>query len=145
MTTPAIAHRQRIERNIVTLIVENAISKGYSISGFDEEEDVFQRETDPAEIMKNVMHVDAETLIFHRPDGTYAGFVFLVYGNDGYDAINDHTATDEIADILNRAVIYANTAEDQAFDERIAKREAEAKPSDDPMDDFNYVGSRHHY
>ena len=144
MTTPEIAHRQKIERNIVTLIVENAISKGYSISGFDEEEDVFQRETDPAEIMKNVMHVDAETLIFHRPDGTYAGFVFLVYGNDGHDAISDHTASDEIADILHRAVIYANTAEDQAFDERIAKREAEAKPSDDP-DDWHNKSSRLHY
>lgn len=143
--TPSIAHRQKIERTIVELIVREAISKGYSISGFDGEDDIFQRLTDPDEIMKNVMHVDEETLNFHRPNGTYAGFVFLVYGNDGYDAINDHTATDEMADILHRAVVYANTAEDQAFDERIAKREAEAKPSDDPMDDFNYVGSRHHY
>lgn len=143
--TPSIAHRQKIERTIVETIVHEAIRKGYSISGFDQEEDIFLRETDPAEIMKLVMTTDEDTLTFHRPDGTYAGFVFLVYGNDGYDAIADHTATDEIADILHRAVIYANTAEDQAFDERIAKREAEAKPSDDPMDDFNYVGSRHHY
>lgn len=144
MTTPEIAHRQQIERTIIKLIVENAISKGYSISGFDGEDDIFQRLTDPAEIMKNMMHVDEETLNFHRPNGTYAGFVFLVYGNDGYDAIADHTASDEMADILHRAVIYANTAEDQAFDERIAKREAEAKPSDDP-DDWNNKSSRLHY
>ena len=128
MTTPEIAHRQKLERTIVETIVREAIRKGYSISGFDEEEDIFQRETDVAEIMKNVMHVDAETLIFHRPDGTYAGFVFLVYGNDGHDAINDHTASDEIEDILWAANHYAETAES----------------ADDP-DEWNNVGSRLHY
>lgn len=128
MTTPAIAHRQKIERTIVELIVREAISKGYSISGFDQEEDIFLRETDPAEIMKNVMTTDEDTLTFHRPDGTYAGFVFLVYGNDGYDAISDHTATDEISAILSPAELYATEAEHK-----------------EAMDDWNYVGSRHHY
>lgn len=126
--TPSIAHRQKIERTIVELIVREAISKGYSISGFDEEDDIFQRETDVAEIMKNVMTTDEDTLTFHRPDGTYAGFVFLVYGNDGYDAISDHTATEEIEDILWAANRYAETAES----------------ADDP-DEWNNVGSRLHY
>lgn len=141
--TPSIAHRQKIERTIVELIVREAISKGYSISGFDQEEDIFLRETDPAEIMKNVMTTDEDTLTFHRPDGTYAGFVFLVYGNDGYDVIADHTDNTQIRDILHRAVIYANTAEDHAFDERIAEKEKQ-ETSDDP-DDWHNKSSRLHY
>lgn len=128
MTTPEIAHRQQIERTIVDTIVREAIRKGYSISGFDGEDDIFQRLTNVDEIMKNVMHVDEETLIFHRPDGTYAGFVFLVYGNDGWDAISDHTASEEMEDILWAAIRYAETAES----------------ADDP-DDWNNVGSRLHY
>lgn len=128
MTTPEIAHRQKLERTIVETIVREAIRKGYSISGFDGEDDIFQRLTNVDEIMKNMMHVDEETLTFHRPDGTYAGFVFLVYGNDGWDAISDHTASEEMEDILWAAIRYAETAES----------------ADDP-DDWNNVGSRLHY
>ena len=129
--TPEIAHRQNIERIIVSTIVNEAISKGYSVS-VDYNDGAFdkpvERSTDATEILKHTMATDEENLIFHRKDGTYAGFVFLVYGNDGYDAINDHSATIEIEDILWSAIRYAETAES----------------ADDP-DEWNNVGSRLHY
>jgi len=115
MTSPAVAHRQRIERNIVTLIVESALDKGYQIT-IDNGEIALRRSRDAVEILDEIMATDEETLIFHKTDkfGPY-GFVFLVYGNDGWDVIADYTDNEETRAILSPAEKYADTAEDQAL------------------------------
>lgn len=114
MTTPAIAHRQKLERQIVELIVYSAISKGYSVSvdyNDGDDEKPIERSTDATEILKHTMATDEENLIFHRPNGSYVGFVSLVYGNDGWDAISNSSLNDETNAILAPAERFADATE----------------------------------
>lgn len=115
---PAIAHRQKIERSIVELIVYSAISKGYVVSvdyNDGDDDKPIERSRDASEIMKHVMATDEENLIFHKTDGSYVGFVSLVYGNDGWDAISDSSLNDETNAILAPAERFADAAENDAF------------------------------
>lgn len=102
-----IKSRIAIERNIVSLIVTGAIEHGCKVSidnGSDP--DVIPVLGDYAEIMREVMHTDEEMIRFHK-DGERVGAVFLVYGNDGWDAICDHTDNTITNRILTRAEAYA--------------------------------------
>lgn len=102
-----VKSRIAIERNIVSLIVSDAIEQGYEVS-IDNGDDleVIPVLGDYEEIMKEVMHTDAEAIRFHK-DGKRVGMVFLVYGNDGWDAINDHTDNLITQRIIKRAEAYA--------------------------------------
>lgn len=126
--SPEVAHRQYIEAQIINLIVIEAISKGYSVSVHDGEETTVEKSTDFDTITKATMTTDEDTLIIHDKSGERIGMVYLVYGNDGWDVIADYTLNDQINDILIPAEQFANNAENEAA-----------------LDDFNYVGSRHHY
>lgn len=102
-----VKSRIAIERTIVSLIVTGAIENGCKVS-IDNGDDPAEIPVlgDYEEIMKEVMHTDAEQIRFHK-DGKKVGMVFLVYGNDGWDAINDHTDNLITNRILTRAEAYA--------------------------------------
>jgi len=99
----------RIERSIVKTIIQDALDFGYVVMHHNGEEATItvhpsdDREKAVSDIMDEIRQCDEEQLIFSDPKdwpGKRVGFVFLVYGNDGYDVICDHTDSEEMDQIL---------------------------------------------
>jgi hypothetical protein len=84
--------RQSIERRIVGRIVADALAMGYLVSVNDGEETTLKRSTDRKAIIAAMFTTDEDRLLFHHPDQKEAfGWIYLVYGNDGWDVVNDYT------------------------------------------------------
>ena len=89
--------RQEVERKIASRLVKDILKAGYTIlidNGGAPEEC-----TGPfgkyRQVMAEMFLADWDRLYLYRPgkdakEGHY-GWVFLVYGNDGYDVISDYT------------------------------------------------------
>lgn len=108
-----IKTRQQIERRIAKQIVKSALAQGYSISldnGGEQYE--IEQASKASDIHKEMFATDEETLAFFK-DGKCRGVVFLVYGNDGYDVINDHTANEVTDNIMKEANALAEKLEQQ--------------------------------
>jgi hypothetical protein len=85
-----IERRIALEKRIVRRLVRDLLAAGYSISvnnGGDENEIPYSR--DYSQIAAALFATDDEHLLTRRPDG-HNSFVYLVYGNDGYDVVNDY-------------------------------------------------------
>lgn len=84
-----ITMRQKLERKIARALILQGLAAGYAIVVDNGEE-----ETPPLDsvtkILKAMFATDEEHLRFFK-DGKYIGWVFFVYGNDGWDVINDYT------------------------------------------------------
>lgn len=125
MTFEKMTPTQEIERLIIRKLVEDALREGYTVKHNDGESDTVTvstdgiRKSDEAisaladEVMKWIQQTDEEHLIFSI-GGSRVGSVFLVYGNDGYDVIADHTDTDEMRHLL----IGAEALAESIYDER---------------------------
>jgi hypothetical protein len=88
-------HRNEIERQIIVLLVEDLLSAGFAISVNNGEENVLNRSTKMDKIFSAMSTTDEEYLMLHSPrngagNRSEAGWVRLVYGNDG-DVISDYT------------------------------------------------------
>ena len=77
------------DREAVTYLVERMVGVGASIVALDDGEEVFNTERMyPSDVLDTLMfEVEAETLHFQR-GGDYVG-VYLVYGNEPYEVVND--------------------------------------------------------
>ena len=83
--------RQKIERQIAAQVVKDALTAGYEIridNGGDEMEP--RTEQTQEAILADMFATDEEHLFFFK-DGKKIGWVFFVYGNDGFDVISDYT------------------------------------------------------
>lgn len=102
----SVKMRQEIERKIIKAFVTQAIEAGYNITVDDGEEYPLRNSTSVSEIMKAIMTTDEDRLwidakLTHsylenlKEDVYYVnsalGWVYLVYGNDGWDVIADYT------------------------------------------------------
>lgn len=97
--------RQIVERAIARRFMTDAIKAGYRIAvslerGFDTE-DMLLGSTDIKKIMEEAFSGD-ECHLFVQPkdgpvlEGPYVvsiGWVYLVFGNDGYDVVSDYTTS----------------------------------------------------
>lgn len=102
--------RIKIENRIGRAIVKNAIARGYSITidnggGWDGDFEI-EKETKLTKAYKALRATDEETLIFFKGDQR-VGAVKLVYGNDGWDTIADHSISYEVHKILEPALDLA--------------------------------------
>jgi hypothetical protein len=115
MSLSFVKHRIALERRIVGMIVQDAIAQGYAVTVEDEEDIALTMSRDFDAIMENAMAVEVVALHFlkdEEDDGfRRIGAVYLVYGNDGFDVIADHTDNKETRAIIRRAEAYAETAE----------------------------------
>jgi hypothetical protein len=91
--------RIRIEKQIVRRIVHSALVRGWSVSVYDGEEWTVTKSVNLKEILNATFTTDEDVLRFHDADGV-VGVVTLVYGNDGWDVVADHTADDRIDDLM---------------------------------------------
>lgn len=103
----ALILRQLIERAIIRQAVQSILAAAdgaYTISVFDGEAYPVKRSRDLRAIMDEIMACDEETLIVRNSvDASKVGSIFLVYGNDGWDVIADHTASECISGLLAEA------------------------------------------
>ena len=89
---PEIVRRQRMERAVISALVKAGLEAGYSIGVHNGEELVLNRSTSYKAVMAAIMSVDEEHIFFFNAEtGKRVGWVFLVYGNDGWDVICDYT------------------------------------------------------
>ena len=98
-----VEQRQSIERRIVGNLVKIGLDRGYDISLNDGEEWTVKNSKVFDEIMSAIMTTDEDLLLFRGLAGERIGTVFLVYGNDGWDVIADHTANDAIDILVDHA------------------------------------------
>jgi len=90
--TMTAQQRQEIERRIIRRIVRDGLDAGFQITVDDGgDEPSVRRSTDEATIMAAVMLTDEDFLHFSKPGEPLQGWVRLIYGNDGWDVVNDYT------------------------------------------------------
>jgi hypothetical protein len=106
-----ISTRQMIEKGIAKRVVRAAIAAGYTVSLWDGGEYTVKRSSKLSEIVGAMFTVDEESLEIRDAEGGLIGTVWMVYGNDGFDAINDFTATETMEKLLRDADEYARHAE----------------------------------
>jgi hypothetical protein len=100
-TCPTVAKRIDLERRIARRAVNGLLEAGYQLSVFDGEEITVKRSEKPGVIMHALGTTDEDKLIVHAPrsktdkNAPRVGFVWLVYGNSGYDLIADFGGTHE--------------------------------------------------
>ena len=88
--------RQRVEREIAASAVDALIRAGYAISvdNGDNSEGKYEIEKsrDRAAIASSMFQTDEEYVIaVDKHTGKLQGYIFFVYGNDGWDVISDYT------------------------------------------------------
>jgi hypothetical protein len=79
------------ERLIAKQCIADLLAAGFKITVNDGEDDVLVLSTDPEAILKVMFSADEDQFYVTRThEGkTQNGWVRFIYGNDGYDVIND--------------------------------------------------------
>lgn len=85
-----LARRIEAEGRIVRAIVDKALADGMTISVHDEAGAVLAASADRDVILAE-LYATGENILYLRKDGKYCGSVYLIYGNSGWDVINDHS------------------------------------------------------
>ncbi len=90
-----IRRRIAIERRIVKKTIDDLLAAGFELAVHDGEE-WHERTTDRAKLIDAIMNTDEDRLFVYRADGPkgrrdWFGWVFFVYGNDGWDVMSDYT------------------------------------------------------
>lgn len=87
---PSVKRRQKVEVAIIKATVKALLAEGFSLSVFDGEEDS-PISTDTKAVHNALYNTDEDYLnVFLKDDKAY-GWVRFVYGNDGWDVINNYT------------------------------------------------------
>lgn len=104
----SVKARQNIEWRIARRIVRDALAAGYTISVNDGEETTLECSSSERAIMAALMTTDEDRLLIHRAgEAERFGWVHLVYGNDGYDVVNDYTTN--LKTIMEGAIALAKS------------------------------------
>ena len=83
--------RQIVEKEIATAIVDSLLAAGFRIEVDNGDEETLPI-ADRATILKSMFLTDEERLfVFKKNEPDWFGWVYLVYGNDGWDVLSDYT------------------------------------------------------
>ena len=89
---PEIQARILVEYEIISSLVDELLEQGCLISINDGDGIALRKSTDRTKILESIMSVDEEHLIVYHQTGRL-GSIFLVYGNDGWDVVNDYSTS----------------------------------------------------
>jgi hypothetical protein len=111
-----VQERQAIERRIIAQLIDTALAAGYLVSVFDGEEWAIRFCSNKDAIMKEMFATDEESLSFYSAEKVEGkrrcmGVVYLVYGNDGYDVICDHSDNPVTNELVKPATELADEIE----------------------------------
>jgi hypothetical protein len=82
---------QKIERRITAQAVTDLLAAGFTVSVFDGEETTVKKSSNKKAIVAALMTTDEDMLRAFNADGKFVGMVYFVYGNDGWDVVNDYS------------------------------------------------------
>lgn len=89
--TANVIRRQELEIEIIDAVVSRALALGFKLGVNDGGgADVLENCGDTKKIWDALYNTDEDMLIVYR-NGIRVGWVRFVYGNDGWDVINDYT------------------------------------------------------
>lgn len=92
--------RQELEKRIARRCILDLIEAGYTVSVYDGEEVTVKCSTKGTEILAAMMTTDEDYLFAMDANGKREGWVRFIYGNSGWDVINDYTVN--LEDALKR-------------------------------------------
>ena len=85
-------NRQKIEKEIAQAAASGLINAGFKVAVFDGEEITLKPTTHVESILEAMFTSDEDYMFVHSSDtGERVGFVRFIYGNDGWDVINDYS------------------------------------------------------
>lgn len=91
----SVKMREKVELEIATAVIAAVLGAGYKISVDNGDNSGNEYELghseDQAAILKAMFQTDDERLYVENANGKAFGWVFFVYGNDGWDVISDYT------------------------------------------------------
>jgi hypothetical protein len=92
---PAVVERGILEFNIVRRTAKVLLKAGYSVSVFDGEEICLKQSRKLGDIMAAVMSTDEDKFYCYITEGgeVKQRMVYFVYGNSGWDVINDYSVS----------------------------------------------------
>jgi len=96
------------ENRIMRKVIADALAAGFKLSVYDGEETTVVKSADAEQIFAALRTTDEDWLHFFKDDQRI-GFVYFVYGNEGFDVICDYTVllepvlkeANELADVLS--------------------------------------------
>lgn len=108
-----VAQRIHVERAIVRAFVDAVLKAddAYTLRVHDGEDFATDKTRDPDAIVQAIMSTDEDRLYVYNAERRI-GFLYLVYGNSGWDVMADYTATPEFKAFVQPADNLAD-----AFDE----------------------------
>jgi hypothetical protein len=80
MITDMHPQMDRIEKEIILTILDDALNMGYTVTVCDGEEDVIKKSGNKEAIFAEMFSTGEDTLTFYQGDRR-VGWLFLVYGN----------------------------------------------------------------
>lgn len=104
-----------VEEEICQAVVDDAIKAGYDLQVYTDGEDMTVRTTDRKIVMDMLMDLDDAFLKIRLPetdDAHHDHWVRFVFGNDGWDVINDYLTSLDRTDILKRAIALSDKYSD---------------------------------
>jgi hypothetical protein len=118
---------QHNEERIAKQCIRDLIDAGYEISVYDGEDITVSRSRDAGLIFAAMGTADEDFLMPHRPgEAAAASFVRFIYGNDGWDVINDYGTS------LEKALARTNALVDKLAGDDDPDPPPEDSPALDP-------------
>lgn len=107
----SVKMRQEVEKKILRSAAEAVIAAGFSIIVNDGEKDATERLADVDAVMAAVCSTDEDYFVVckrtKRVANSQFGWIRFIYGNDGWDVINDYTTN--LEDILKPTIALAES------------------------------------
>lgn len=106
----SIKMRQKVEREIAEAVIDGALEAGYTLDVYDTEEVTVKNSASKTEILE-AMFTTNEDYLYVRNGGTNPfGWVRFIYGNDGWDVVNDYTTN--LEEMMTKANALAESYSD---------------------------------
>jgi len=91
---------EQMEMAIANKLVSDALALNYTVSVYDSEVWTVKRSSNQEEIIAALNSSDWDQLKFRKANGDYVGVAALIWGETGYDLINDYTVSDEMTALM---------------------------------------------
>ena len=103
--------RKQFEALMIKQAIADCLQAGYVLSVNDGEETTLRKSTDPDTIFAAMQTTDEDYLLVHRVasgpgkfSNQHFAWIRFIYGNDGWDVINDYTTNLEVTLANTRAL-----------------------------------------
>lgn len=103
----SIEKRMEVERQVVRHLIRTAKKHGYAVTKVYDGEDM-EKVADESQAMEVVFSVDECHIYFKHPEEPKAHCVFIVLGNDGWDAICDSSMGGKWDAVMDECSEYAD-------------------------------------